>query len=167
MRKSVLTILLISCFTFGCKSEKKSETKIEKTVTFEAFDGDLEAERKAYTALGLDETCPNLLDPRISKEDIDNINKAWLDLNKELGAFLTKNEFSWNTSEPMVKIWHKFYFYKDGSLKAYFFKVQNASISDETRAIYKGLVIEFAKTYQLPLTKDSTFAQCGKGAFAT
>lgn len=165
MQKFAWVLLLVSFSIVGCKSEKASDSKVEKASSFLVFDGDIKEDRKAYTTLNLDDTCPNLLDPRISKDDIANINKAWLDLNQNLGAYLSKNEFSWNTSGPNVKVWHKFYFHKDGALKAYLFKVQDKEVTKEARASYKALMLEFSKTYQLPLTKESTFAQCGKGVF--
>ncbi len=166
MKKCILFFLLVAGLTIGCTSDSQTDKKTKKTSTFAVYDGSIEQDRKTYSRLNLDDTCPNLLDPNISKDEIAKVKAAWFDLNKSLGSFLSENDFNWDTTGTKVNIWHKFYFNKDGTLKAYLFKFRDKSINEKTRASYKKFIKEFGSTYKLPLTKESTFAQCGSGIFA-
>lgn len=169
--KKLLTLIALTILFSSCNSNKKSEKPQKNTlqtsakVSFEVFNGSVAEDRKKYQSYGLDDTCPNLLDPRISKDKIDKINAAWLDLNKAIGQHLAENNFDWKTEEPYIKAWHKFYFHKDGSLHKYLFNFRGKEISAETKEAYKKVMQEFGKIYKLPLEQDSAFAQCGKAAF--
>lgn len=148
-------------------SEKENESKNDIAVvnTFEVFNGNNPEDRKKYQAYNLDDTCPNLLDPRLSKDDIHEVKSAWLDLNKMIGVFLAENNFDWETKEPYIKAWHRFYFHKDGTLNKYVFNFRGNEISGEKKEEYKKLMQEFGKHYKLPLQRDSAFAQCGRATF--
>jgi len=169
--KKIIAVLTLTFVFFACNGNKKAtsseeqSTQIADNITFEVFNGSVAEDRKKYQSYGLDDTGPNLLDPRISKDQIDKINAAWLDLNKAIGKHLADNNFDWKTEEPYIKAWHKFYFHKDGSLNKYLFNFRGDEISAETKDAYKKVMQEFGKTYKLPLEQDSAFAQCGKAAF--
>ena len=164
-------VLLCFLFTWSISSQTQTENKSPNQIlnteaydTFQVFDSSIRSDMRTYQSLGLDEKCPNLLDPRIAKDEIKAINNAWLDLNKNIGIFLAKNKFKWESDKPAIKVWHKFYFNKDGTLKKYLFNCMTP-VPTESKKEYKKLMLEFAKSYKLPLTRESDFAQCGSAAF--
>ena len=159
--KKLVSVFILSILIIGCKNKPIENPKIVKNA-FEIFDASVPDDVIKYKSYNLDDTCPNLLDPRISKDEINEVNNAWIDLNKNLGNYLIKQDFTWGMK---IKVWHKFYFDKDGKLNKYFFNLLEDNIEKEKREQYKTLVKEFAVNYKLPITKDSPFAQCGKGAF--
>ena len=146
------------------KENKNQLLNKESYDSFQVFDSSIRNDVRIYESLGLDEKCTNLLDPRIGKDEIKAIHNAWLDLNKNIGKFLAENNFQWDTDKPVIKVWHKFYFNKDGTLKKYFFNCRTP-VTIENKKEYKKLILEFAKGYKLPLTQESDFAQCGSAAF--
>lgn len=117
---------------------------------------------KRYESLQLDESHPNLLDPRFSKESHEEVIENWTQLHRELAGFLSDKEFSWGTEEENVAIVHKIYFAPSGEITAYFFNVLNSDISESKTAEFAELVSEFVDTAAIALTRESTFAQCGK-----
>ena len=165
--KIFLPLLLL--FSLSISSQTKTENiepiiEVSAYKNFEVFDASIPSDVKTYQKLRLDDKCPNLLDPTIAKDEIKEIGKAWMDLNQKIGNFLAKNNFHWESDASAIKVWHKFYFHKDGTLNKYFFNFIT-NISQEKKNEYKKLIEEFAKNYKLPLTKESQFAQCGKAAF--
>lgn len=168
--KKIIFLLSFSLFIAACQNKSKevsnnNQQAVTHAEAFEVFDASIPKDVEKYKSYGLDATCPNLLDPRIGKEEINEINAAWMDLNQAIGRHLAEQNFDWESETPKIRIWHKFYFHKDGSLNKYFFNFTGNAISEQKRAEYKILMQEFGKSYQLPLAKDSAFAQCGKGAF--
>ena len=158
--KFKLVLLLCIPLLFSCKTDDTSSN-----AEIVIYDGAIPEQIKLYGSLELDKTHPNLIDPRNSQEDNEAVTKSWLNLNQGLGKFLADNNFEWHTTSEKIQIWHKFYFHKNGQLKYYYFKVYDNQIDKNNRDKYRQLVTEFAKSYQLPLQRDSQFAQCGRGVF--
>lgn len=117
---------------------------------------------KEYESLKLDDSHPNLLDPSLSKESHEEVIENWTELHQELAGFLAEKKFDWGTEESNVAIVHKIYFAPSGEITAYFFNVLNSDIPESKTAEFAELVGEFADTAAIALTRESTFAQCGK-----
>lgn len=113
----------------------------------------------------LDLKCPNLLDPRLSNEDADILIAAWRDLNQKIGSQLVSSDFNWNTNSETVKIFHKFYFNKDGSIMNYYYNIMDTTISKATRKAYGNSVKSIINEHRINISKDSAFAQCGRMEF--
>lgn len=159
------SVILVACQNKSKQENNMNLQSISKVNEFEVFDIRIPDDVKKFKSYGLDETCPNLLDPRIGKEEIKEINAAWMHLNQAIGTHLAEQNFEWESDSPKINVWHKFYFHKDGSLNKYFFNLRGTAVSDQKSAEYKAIMEEFGKNYQLPLERDSAFAQCGRGIF--
>ncbi len=148
---TILTIGLISCTT---TSQQSTGIKI--------FDFDNKTELSDYERLSLDKDHPNLLNPEISKNEMNTVIDSWTALHQNIGKYLHENDFEWQVEDEQIMIVHKFYFNPDGKIHTYFFKILNEGISDSQREKYSELIVEFAKSNKIGLTRDSQFAQCGK-----
>lgn len=113
----------------------------------------------------LDLKCPNLNDPRIPFEDRELAMDAWVALNQNIGQHLLTKEFDWGTTAETVKIWHRFYFNKDGSINSYYYNIMDKSINEDTREAYGKRVSEIIQEHRIGFELDSAFAQCGKMVF--
>lgn len=113
----------------------------------------------------LDLKCPNLNDPRIPLEDKEVAMEAWVALNQNIGQHLLTKEFDWGTTSETVKIWHRFYFNKDGSINSYYYNIMDKSINEDTREAYGKRVSEIIQEHRIGFELDSAFAQCGKMVF--
>jgi|AVFP01.1.fsa_nt_gi hypothetical protein len=171
----VISIALLSSLYPSCK-EAPNKTASETTVA-ETEDDIIEIahsvgvydllEDPAYAekAKELDLKCPNLNDARISGTDRDVAMEAWISLNQQIGQHLMEKSFNWNTATEKMKIRHRFYFHKDGTIDSYYYNVMDKSISPEIRAAYGDAVSEIIQEHRIAIQRDIAFAQCGKMAF--
>ena len=86
-------------------------------------------------------------------------------MNQNIGQYLVENNFNWDTEATNVKVWHKFYFDKDGNITSYYFNVLDENISQETREAYRDAVSTIIGEQSVNIQKDSAFAQCGSMRF--
>lgn len=126
------------------------------------YDVAQEESRAKFEALDLDKNHPNLLNPDISKNEIDKVIGSWTELHQDIAKYLKTNDFEWGVEDPEVMLLHKFYFEPDGKIKTYFFRVFNEEVSDARREEYSKLITEFVRTHRIAITQDFQFAQCGK-----
>ncbi|TBW30050.1 hypothetical protein [Gramella sp. KN1008] len=152
--KYILTFLFISLMYWQGISQNTTDIRV--------FDYEDRTEFSQYEQLNLDKDHPNLLNPEISKNEMDKVIASWTELHQNIGQYLQENDFEWQVEDSEIMIVHKFYFNPDGSIHSYFFKMLNEGISASQRKKYSELVTEFAKTQKIGLTKDFQFAQCGK-----
>ncbi|MCX2718030.1 hypothetical protein [Lentiprolixibacter aurantiacus] len=150
------------CLLFLSCGEKKVEKETAKSEDISIYDFANEADKNKFDKLNLDETHPNLLSPQISTTDFDQIMESWTELHQEIGKYLNANDFDWQVDDHNINILHKFYFDPNGKIKSYFFRILNNEVSYSKRKEYAGLVLAFARDYQLPLNRDAQYAQCGK-----
>ena len=92
MKKNFL-IAIILCFTLVSCTEKDSHKAAKNNVV--VFNMGDDKARKEFSALKLDETHPNLLNPSISKDNLDNVLASWSDIHHGLNAHLQKEKFDW------------------------------------------------------------------------
>lgn len=157
MKRSIFFSCLLSFFSLSMAcAQQPSTTKVA------VYNFDDKEALKQYESLQLDDSHPNLLDPRFSQESHQEVVENWTQLHRELAGFLAEKEFDWGTKEPDVSILHKIYFAPSGEITAYFFRVLNSDIPENKTAAFAALVSEFADTAAIALTRDSSFAQCGK-----
>ena len=147
-------------FFVTCKERAVGTVSTDAHARIYDFDNnDLRAE---YTKLGLDSTHANLLNPRISQTDFDQIMKTWTDLHENIVEHLDRNGFTWQTKERNIEIPHKFYFEPNGKIKSYFFRVYNEDATPAKRREYARLISGFAKSQRIEFKSTTQFAQCGK-----
>lgn len=155
-------ILLFTTISFLGFQAKSQTEKSNADTSIEVYDFDEKKELFKYENLNLDKDHPNLLNPEISKSDMNKVIDSWSDLHQSIAKFLQENNFKWHTKDPEIKIVHKFYFEPDGKIKSYFFRIFNDEISKTQRKTYSDLIVQFAKSHRIDITKDHQFAQCGK-----
>lgn len=159
--KYSIQVILICLLIFNCQKDKNKEGD-KDLITIETFDFKNKEDMSRYNSLNLDESHPNMLNPNNSKNDIEVVQKSWIDLHQRIGNYLEKNDFDWESDDDKIIIWHKFYFEPSGKIKAYFFRIVNNSVTESKRAEYEQLIIAFAKVEQIDFNKEFQFAQCGK-----
>lgn len=152
--KYIFILLTVGLVSFKAKSQGET--------TIQVYDFDNETELFKYEQLNLDKDHPNLLNPKISKSEMNKVVESWTELHQNIGNYLQENDFEWQVEDPQIMIVHKFYFNPDGSIHSYFFNMLNEGISDSQRQKYSELITEFARTKKIGLTRDFQFAQCGK-----
>jgi len=167
----VLFLLLIS----ACKNDHT--TKTDKPIVKEATESvamasdigvyDLSTDSKYMEEIqSLNESCPDLMNPQYLLKDREAILESWTALNQNIGQQLVDEGFKWDSSPSgKVKIYHRFYFHKDGSIHRYYFNILDTTVSKEKRVAYATQVGSILKNYDLGIQRDSAFAQCGKMAF--
>lgn len=144
----------MSLLIFKASSQTPKEIKVYDFANKEDLD--------KYEQLNLDEDHPNLLNPDISKTDMNKVIASWTELHQDIGKYLEENDFEWKTNDEEIMIVHKFYFNPEGKIHSYFFRILNEDISEEKRQQYSKFVKKFAESNTLGLSRDSQFAQCGK-----
>ncbi|MUP44637.1 hypothetical protein E0K83_02625 [Gramella sp. BOM4] len=152
--QNLVTFLLISLLSFSAISQN--------TETIKVYDFDSDPEVVKSIGPKLDESHPNLMNPQISKTEYESVTGSWSSLHQEIAKFLTAKDFEWETEAEQILIVHKFYFDPDGTIHTYVFNLLNEDIDKQQRQAYSSLVSEFAKNYNIGLTRDKQFAQCGK-----
>ena len=110
----------------------------------------------------MDENHPNLLNPEISKSDLNAVMKSWTDLHQRIGAYLFENEFNWDIEDSSTTIVQKIYFNSDGEIENYFFHVLNENVTKEKKELFADLILNFAKKNKIEFESVGKFAQCGK-----
>jgi len=150
----ILTFLFINLLYWQGISQNTTDIRV--------FDFDDKTEFSKYEQLNLDKDHPNLLNPEISKAEINKVVESWTELHQNIGKYLQKNDFEWQVEDPEIMIVHKFYFDPDGRIHSYFYKILNEGISNAQRHKYSQLITEFVRTKKIALTRDHQFAQCGK-----
>ena len=155
MKFQYLMSLIVICII-------SSEAKSQKLNAIEVYDVANEPDRAKFIAMELDKNHPNLLNPEISKTEINKVVESWTEMHQDIGKYLKTNGFEWKVDDPEIMILHKFYFQPDGKIKTYFFRIFNEEVSYDQREEYSKLISEFASTHRITITKDFQFAQCGK-----
>lgn len=148
---------------FSCKQKTETITEvIETNKAIKVFNFDDKEERSAYLSLNLDDSHPNLLNPQISKSELNAVVESWSDLHQQIGSFLSQNNFTWGVEDKSISILQKIYFQPNGEMKYYFFKVLTENVSEEKKAQFAELISEFARTHRIDYQLEQSFAQCGK-----
>jgi hypothetical protein len=169
-----LQILLVTIIITGCKNaneQSQSTTVTSKETNAIALVSDLgvydlSADSKYMEELTiLDQRCPDLMKPPYLLEDREAILESWTALNQNIGQKLMDKGFNWESAQEQVKIFHRFYFHKDGSIHRYYFNILDSTVSKEKREAYSKAVADILQNHCLGIERDSAFAQCGKMAF--
>lgn len=167
-----LLIFFSFCLLFmRCSSKEKEQADVEIVTSTTSNNNQVysfsnKQEFEAFKALQLDSTHANLLNPQVAKESYQEVSQAWVKLHSDIGTFLAKNDFKWNSSDSAIKVFHKIYFDPTGHIKHHFINVLTPSVSELTKKEFSKLLHQFGSTYQLDLKRDSSFAQCGKTRYA-
>jgi hypothetical protein len=158
----------------GCSesnSEKKVSTQLVETEAKDdqpplVFNFSNKTELAEYGSLNPDETHDNLQNPQISKADYEKVVQSWTDLHQKIGSHLSKNNFEWDTADSTISIVHKIYFQPSGEIKYHFFKILTPDVSKENSEEFSSLLSSFAGDYKMNLTRETSFAQCGKARYS-
>lgn len=163
MRKNLVLsmlcgLILVGCSTQNEKKEKKADTS--EVVVFSLASAD---DKKEFSAMKLDDTHLNMLNPKIAKEKHEEAMQSWTDIHVALNKFLHKEQFDWGIDDEPIKIFNKIYFQKNGQVKYYVYGVY-ADVSPEKVSAFGELAQEFFADKKISLTRDVDFAQCGKAS---
>lgn len=165
INKTIYYFIYLVIFT-GILSCKENPTRnIDNTKSEEkvgVFNFDNKNELSAYNSMNLDDTHPNLLNPKISDSDFNSVKESWVDLHKRIGKHLTANNFEWGIKDETVTILQKIYFNRNGEIENYFFRVLNQNVTLEKKKKFAELIAAFASNNQIEFKSDKSFAQCGK-----
>ncbi len=97
------TITLILFFTAllsnDLDAQAKNYPKIYNFSNKESFERFLQRD--------LDSQHTNLLNLDLAKEDYDIVSKKWMTIHQDIGQYLKKSGFNWNTEDSTVSIVHK------------------------------------------------------------
>lgn len=115
-----------------------------------------------YVQLALDETHPNLLDPRVARDDQKNVIASWTDLHQRIGQYLADNNFSWGTMAESISMYQKIYFNANGQITHYLFNIRNPDIPMEKKEEFGEYLARFAAENSISYAWTAQFAQCGK-----
>ncbi|MEM6685162.1 MAG: hypothetical protein AAF617_05140, partial [Bacteroidota bacterium] len=126
------------------------------------YNFDNKQELADFRKLDLDQSHPNLLNPKISASDHTSVRESWTELHQKIGNYLSENNFTWEVEDPSISIVQKIYFEPNGQIKHFFFNILNQNISHEKKQQYSNLILEFSKTHRINYQQDKSFAQCGK-----
>jgi len=162
--KSILVISVIIGIN-SCKGKNEDNIESDEIKKVRVFNFDNKIELSEFNKLKLNETHPNLLNPEISKSEYNTIAKSWIDLNQNIGKYLSNKKFTWGVKDSTITVIQKFYFNKDGEIKTYFFRLKNKNISKEKKEQFSNLITDFAKDNKINIKKDKSFAQCGKAKY--
>ena len=163
MRKSLILSVLCSMILVGCSvqnKQKEKQTEVSEVLVFSLANAD---DKKEFSALKLDDTHMNMLNPKIAKEKHEEALQSWTDIHVELNKFLHKEQFDWGIDDKRIKIFNKIYFQKDGQVKYYVYGI-HADVSPEKVTAFGELAQEFFTDQKISLTRDVDFAQCGKAS---
>jgi len=159
-RKILKSIIVISVIIEIISCKGKNENKKVRVFNF-----DNKIELYEYNKLKLNETHPNLLNPEISKSEYSTIAQSWINLNQNIGKYLSNKKFTWGVKDSTITVIQKFYFNKEGEITNYFFRLKNKNISKEKKEQFANLISDFAKDNKINLKKDKSFAQCGNAKY--
>ena len=151
-----ILLLLLSLFILiGCSQSTPADTA-------SVYNFHDKEQLEAYTALNLDDTHPNLLNPQVSQDEISKVIGTWSDLHQRVGKHLAEHNFSWGVEDSSIAIVQKIYFKPDGEVTHYFFNVLNKSVSKKKKEEFSNLLKSFASENKINITREEQFAQCGK-----
>lgn len=163
MRKNLVLSILCGVILVGCSTQNKPKEKKAEQPEVTVFSLASADDKKEFSALKLDDTHLNMLNPKIAKEKHEEAMQSWTDIHVELNKFLQKEQFDWGTDAERIKIFNKIYFQKDGQVKYYVYGVY-ADVSPEKVSAFGELAKEFFTDQKISLTRDVDFAQCGKAS---
>ncbi|MEP2773779.1 MAG: hypothetical protein ABJH05_16615 [Fulvivirga sp.] len=156
MKKSLL-VLAVVLFQLPNLLAQNNDVKV-----YNFHDAELLSE---FEKLDLDQSHQNLLNPQVSKDSINEVIKSWSALHQAIGSHLKSADFHWNVETESISIVHKIYFHNDGKIKAHFFRVLTPELPEEVIQAFSDQLEVFGKTYQLNITREDDFAQCGKARY--
>jgi len=151
-------VMLVGSISFSANAQNQTGVR--------TYDFNVEDQREQFQSLSLDDDHPNLLNPEISADDIDQVRQSWGSLHQQIGSFLKENQFDWEVEGDDIAIVHKIYFTPEGQMRHYFFRVINEEVTLEKRQEYAQLLMEFSKKHVLDLDREEPYAQCGKTRYA-
>lgn len=154
-------LLLAAVFVTGFSSQAQTDQHPVKV-----FNGSIEEDLTHYVQLNLDETHPNLLDPKVARDDHENVISSWSELHQNIGRYLEKNDFSWEVEDESITLFQKIYFNPKGEITYYFFNIQNPSISLEKKEEFGKLISDYIGENGIDYQRTEQFAQCGKTRYA-
>lgn len=158
--QSIICLPLLVLF-LQCKQKTNPKNENVSTKEIQIFNLDKLGKVGLDKMYQLDETHPNMLEPRNSKDENDKVAVSWSTLHQNIGNFLAKNNFSWEVEDPSISIMQKIYFDPNGNFKQYFFKIKNPSVTEEKKDEFANLMVEFAKTNKVDYSMDKAIARCG------
>ena len=153
MKKS-LNILAVVFFTTLHLFAQEHDVKIYNFHNSEEMD--------EFRRLNLDESHENLLNPNVSKDSINQVIESWTALHQAIGKHLKSTDFNWQIEVENISIVHRIYFHNDGKIKTHFFRVLTPELPKEVTQAFSDQLQVFDKSYQLNITRENDFAQCGK-----
>lgn len=159
----VKILILLILVIYDCKESKDIETEqVNNKRNVSVFNFENKDQLLEYNKLNLDDSHPNLLNPKISKSKYEAVMKSWTDLHQRIGKYLSNNGFAWDVEDNSVTIVQKIYFNSKGEINYYFFNILNEKVTQERKEQFSNLILNFSKENKIDFTTDRKFAQCGK-----
>lgn len=159
--KTKITFLLLFIFgLFVCNGQESTYSNKENQPQVINRDN-LDAVKK-FREMDLDSFYDDLLNPNnVSEAERKEVVKSWSDFHKKIIAYLKESNFDWNSDEESIRINNRIYFEKDGSVNYYVYKIENSTISEQTKQEFHSVLERFVSENKINFTKDKVFAQCG------
>ena len=127
-----------------------------------------EAESKGIIIKDLDSIYKSAVNVMDSSKGIFQTEKeqevfgvAWINYLKELGKFLSSNNFKW---DKPTRCFNRVYFNSDGTVAYFLFNFTGKNeekLSDENQIKFQLLLNKFIQNNKISMVADSKFAQCG------
>lgn len=163
LKTIVIGSLILGIISCGDKKDDKEEiTQNKKNEKITVFNFDNKQQLAEYNKLNLDENHPNLLNPEISKSDLNKVIKSWTDLHQRIGKTMAEQGFKWDVEDSSITIVHKIYFNSNSEIESYFFNVLNDNVSNQKKEEFAELISNFAVNNKIEYKSEGKFAQCGK-----
>ena len=146
-------ILLIVLGVYSCKTNE----------TNDVLNLAIDDQYQQYEDLKLSEAYVDLMDPRNSdKADPEKVYASWSNFHQQIGNILAKENFSWGTDEPIIRMQNKVYFNKEGKVEHYAFFIGTSSVTEEKQKEFGEIVQKHLSEIKINLERKEQFAQCGR-----
>ncbi|MCF6352855.1 MAG: hypothetical protein L3J06_07580 [Cyclobacteriaceae bacterium] len=154
---SCLITALVSCGNSSTGFSQGNKTN-PKVINF-----DNKTDFNDYRKLNLDSLYPNLLDPGNStQEQHKKVIQSWSEFHQQVSKFMKDENFTWDSPDSTISIVNKIYFNKNGTIDYFVFRILNPSIPDSKKIEFETVLQKFSKSIIMNLSRDSSYAQCGK-----
>jgi len=157
MHYTKLLIALVSTFIFTL-----GQAQTQERAAAQVYNASSEADLERFSELKLDDSHPDLLDPRVGGNDQENVVKSWAGLHQMIGKFIAEKGFDWEVEKESISMYQRIYFNANGEMTHFLFNIREPQVSEKKKEEFGQLVAEFSKTHRIAYASSSQFAQCGK-----
>ena len=157
-------LILLLCFVFAITFAKGQHLGL----TFQ------DAEKQGTSILHLDSIYKSAVHTDTSQavfkseKDQQAMGEAYIKLLRDLGRFLSQNNFKWDRP---TKCFNRIYFNADGTIDYFLYNFLNKNVkpedllSQEKQSEFNRLLNLFIKDYKITLTAKTKFAQCSPATY--